>query len=120
MVVSPDFVLSFIRSGTEATTSTVTVSANDYRGNKMRTCVCDLCKNTIDPGVSTELTIPNVGLYDFCPDCVKRVRRAICLKCKGKGRHQEVDVEASQRGASCGENRTEYRTVACQECIGSR
>ena len=86
----------------------------------MRTCVCDLCKDTLDPQKSVEFTVLRVGVYDFCPECVRRLRRAICSKCKGTGRHREVDVAASQAGASCGENRTEYRTVACQECIGSK
>lgn len=83
----------------------------------MRTCVCDLCKNTIDPEVSVELTIPNVGLYDFCTDCVKRIRRAICKKCKGTGQYQERDEFATESQASCGENRTQYRTVSCHECM---
>jgi len=82
----------------------------------MRTCVCDLCKNTIDPESSVELTVPGIGLYDFCVDCVKRLRKAICKKCKGKGRHEEADREASNRQATCGENRTQYHTVTCQEC----
>ena len=85
----------------------------------MKTCTCDLCKKNIKSktGVCFPVGVVN---FDFCDSCVKIVRRAICLKCEGKGRHQEVDFEASQRGASCGENRTEYRTVACQECIGSK
>lgn len=63
-----------------------------------------------------EFNITGVGLIDLCVKCIKTVRRAICKKCKGKGKHQEVDGEASNRKATCGENRIQYRTVDCQEC----
>ncbi len=63
-----------------------------------------------------EFNIASVGLIDLCVQCVKIVRRAICKTCKGTGKYQEVDREASGRAASCGENRTEYRTAMCYEC----
>jgi len=82
----------------------------------MRTCTCDLCKNTITGSECVSFPIVGEGSYDFCKDCVKIVRRAICRKCKGTGIYQERDAEASDRQATCGENRTKYRMVSCQEC----
>jgi hypothetical protein len=55
-------------------------------------------------------------IYDFCIDCLNVIDRTRCKNCEGTGKVREVDIEASNAQATCGENRTQYRTVACQEC----
>ena len=84
----------------------------------MITRKCDLCSLGIDEENDNEFV--SFGIRDLCGKCVSTVRRAICQKCHGTGKFREADREASDRGASCGENRTEYRTVTCHECIGSK
>ena len=72
---------------------------------------CNLCGYCIqnDDGAS-------FGCYDLCIECVHIVRRVTCRKCKGTGRVSEVDQEASAAQATCGENRTQYKTVDCLIC----
>ncbi len=78
----------------------------------MKTRECDLCNHTItkDTGVSFDV-------YDLCDKCVKVVRRAICRECRGTGKTSEVDHERTNSMATCGENRTQYRTVLCKKCV---
>lgn len=81
----------------------------------MKTCTCDLCKNNIKSSTGVCFSVGVIS-FDFCDSCIKIVRKAVCKKCKGAGNHQEADREATDRQATCGENRTQYRTVTCQEC----
>lgn len=81
----------------------------------MKNCVCDLCKKDIEPAKGIEFKI-NTTIYDLCVNCLKIIDKVRCKNCKGTGKIREVDVEASHRVATCGENRTEYRTVTCQKC----
>lgn len=75
----------------------------------MKNRVCDLCKSKINlkDGVSFDL-------YDLCNACIKLVRCAICRKCEGTTKVRIVDHENSE--ATCGENRTQYKTITCDQC----
>lgn len=72
---------------------------------------CDLCKNEIvnKRGVS-------FGGYDLCKNCTILVRRATCQQCMGKGTHRVRDDEATSLQATCGESRTQYKTIKCNNC----
>ena len=73
---------------------------------------CDLCQTSIDlkDGVS-------FGRYDLCNVCVKLIRCAICRKCGGTKIVRVVDRATTEAQASCGENRTEYITIPCPNCV---
>lgn len=73
---------------------------------------CNFCHTDIEgkDGVS-------FGPYDLCVECVKLTRRAICLKCHGTGKIRIVDNEATDAQGTCGENRTQYKTVNCGKCM---
>jgi len=73
-------------------------------------CMCDI----LDKGAS--FTIQGVGNYDLCETCIAIVRTAICRNCHGTGTVREVDHQASDAQATCGENRTVYRTIKCLGC----
>jgi len=77
---------------------------------------CDLCKCDISNESGASFKIVGIGDYDFCDECIKIVRKAVCKKCHGEGTVREVDDEASCAQATCGENRTQYRTVKCKCC----
>lgn len=72
---------------------------------------CDLCSLVIKDtkGVS-------FGTYDLCERCSTNARYATCRKCCGTRKVSEVDREATNAQASCGENRTQYRTITCKNC----
>lgn len=73
---------------------------------------CDLCKSEIfklSDGACFDK-------YDLCDKCVKLVRTAICKTCNGTGKKRICDDEATFAQASCGENRTQYKTVPCNNC----
>lgn len=67
------------------------------------------------PTVSQEGSV-SFGVYDLCGNCTTMVRRATCLKCEGSGRIRVRDDDASSAQATCGENRTEYKTIDCDCC----
>lgn len=79
----------------------------------MKNRKCDLypCKNDIggDSGIS-------FGSRDLCDQCVQIVRRAICRDCNGTGKIRVRDDYATDAQASCGENRTQYKTEECKHC----
>lgn len=77
----------------------------------MKSRKCDLCSKVIpdNKGVS-------FGKHDLCDSYIEIVRRAICKKCGGTGKVREVDHAETNAQATCGENRTQYRTVACKKC----
>ena len=77
----------------------------------MKSRKCDLCGIIIDKGFGVSF-----GVYDLCSECVEAVRRAVCLKCKGTGKMRVRDDDATFAQATCGENRTEYKTVNCDRC----
>lgn len=78
----------------------------------MKNRVCDLCKSEINlkDGVS-------FCLYDLCNACIKLVRCAICRKCEGTKKVRVRDQAATDAQATCGENRTEYKTISCVDCV---
>ncbi len=94
----------------------------------MKICKCDFCETTIvldmtdklahtdghSGGISFE--IPGVGQFDLCNVCLKYVRRAMCHACGGRGTVRVRDDHASESQASCGESRSVYKTVRCEEC----
>jgi len=75
---------------------------------------CDLCDLVIDSDKDNGAV--SFGVYDFCGICTKNIRRAVCLKCKGTGKIRIVDDDATDRQATCGENRTQYKTIECDRC----
>jgi len=77
----------------------------------MKTRSCNFCRIKIDN--NDGISIQN---YDLCRLCTQLVRRAICPKCEGTGKVRRVDHEATYAQATCGENRTQYRTVPCKAC----
>lgn len=85
----------------------------------MKKRYCNLCESGI-----FELCLESArqqngvcfGPYDLCDKCVKLVRTAICKTCNGAGNKRVRDDEASFAQASCGENRTQYKTVPCDKC----
>lgn len=82
----------------------------------MKTCTCDLCKKEIPKNKEISFSIDGSGKFDFCERCSNVVRRVVCRRCKGTGKFLEVDRDATNRQATCGESRTEYRSVNCYEC----
>jgi len=64
--------------------------------------------------------------YDLCERCVesliKNILKTITLRidcegCKREGKLRVRDDEASDAQASCGENRTVYKTIECDKCF---
>lgn len=85
---------------------------------------CDAC------GKKIELEdIPRLNLdYDICGICIGRLIKKIiktkditlrvdCKKCEGIGKRTIEDDAASMAQASCGENRTQYKTIECNNCF---
>lgn len=85
---------------------------------------CDAC------GKKIELEdIPRIDLdYDICEICIGRlinkvfktqviVLRIDCKECGGKGKIRIIDEEKTYAEASCGENRTQYKTIECDNCF---
>ena len=72
---------------------------------------CDLCERLIveSNGISFDK-------YDLCNDCIALVRRAMCTFCLGTGKMQVRDNEATDAQATCGESRTQYKTISCSHC----
>lgn len=78
---------------------------------------CDLCKSDVS-GKCGDSPVYGVsfGTYDLCVECVRLVRRAICRDCNGTGKVRVRDDYATDAQASCGENRTQYKTEKCKHC----
>lgn len=79
----------------------------------MKTRECDICGENI---TSEDKGSVSFGVYDLCGNCVAQVRQATCLRCHGTGKFQTYDKEASIAQASCGESRSQYKTVNCDRC----
>lgn len=80
---------------------------------------CDFCKCTIDSDdISISFGIVGIGIgrYDACETCTKTIRTAVCKECHGKGTLSVRDAAATNSMASCGENRTQYKTIECNCC----
>ena len=77
----------------------------------MKTRKCNFCNRNIngDSGMSFHN-------YDLCIDCVIIARRMVCRECSGTGKVRVRDDEATDAQATCGENRTVYRTIECKSC----
>lgn len=84
----------------------------------MRNRKCDLCKSDI-AGKCSDAPMDGVsfGVYDLCVECVQIVRRAVCRDCGGTGKVRVRDDFATSTHASCGENRTQYKTEKCKRCL---
>lgn len=53
-----------------------------------------------------------------CKRCLKlRKRPVLCEWCYGTGKIREVDYTETHAQATCGESRTQYKTVKCQRCV---
>lgn len=76
---------------------------------------CDFCGCEIDDEHSNH-NGSSCGQYDLCDPCTLLARRGTCKKCKGRGRVQVVDEQATRAQASCGENRTQYKSIECNQC----
>ncbi len=83
---------------------------------------CDSCRKKIPLEDLLELRLD----YDLCERCVRSlVDHTLqttllcmdCTKCKGKGKISVRDDDASDAQASCGENRTVYKTIECDNCF---
>lgn len=85
---------------------------------------CDAC------GKKIELEdIPRINLdYDICEICISYliekiiktkviILRIDCKKCEGIGKLRVRDDEASDAQACCGENRTVYKIIECDNCF---
>lgn len=77
----------------------------------MKSRECDLCDKTIEGNTGVSF-----GCHDLCNKCIKIVRCAVCKQCHGEGIVSAVDYEATHAQATCGENRTQYKTIACKHC----
>lgn len=92
------------------------------------TTICDMCCDTM------KSTFMQVDDIDLCSRCCKHVvyqyielqsnagkgLRSQCSECNGTGKISVRDNEATNAQASCGENRTQYKTVWCDKCINRR
>lgn len=85
---------------------------------------CDACGKKIE----LEDIVRIDSDYDICEICVghlirKVLRSAIvilridCEGCGGKGKIRIIDEEKIYAEASCGENRTQYKTIECNNCF---
>lgn len=76
---------------------------------------CDFCKTTIEKNENcVSFNIPHIKQqYDICEMCLKVIRVAVCKECHGKGTKSVRDEKATNAMATCGENRTQYKTVQC-------
>lgn len=86
--------------------------------------ICDACCSVI----KKESVFMEIENLDLCGKCCsyaiqqylqsrkKKELQSTCSACLGTGKVQEVDEYASSAQASCGENRTQYRTVKCKKC----
>jgi hypothetical protein len=92
--------------------------------SRRTTVTCDCCGKTLDND-GDRLSF-NTG-RDLCVFCVGRLLKvalgqvvltADCKACKGTGKRSVRDDDATRAQACCGENRTQYKTVKCEECFG--
>lgn len=81
----------------------------------MRIRKCDLCEYNI-PRESGVGFLLGRKTFDLCKECVKIVRVAICRECKGTEKVKVRDDEATTAQATCRENRTQYKTIKCENC----
>lgn len=72
---------------------------------------CDFCKCEIKEGNGFIIT-----KYDLCVPCGLLARRGTCKECKGIGKIQVVDKRATHAQSSCGESRTQYKSIECEQC----
>lgn len=90
----------------------------------MRKRFCNFCKNELSNLITQTIGgVPQYakgvgwgGGYDLCDNCVKVIRRVICRHCLGTGRIRVRDDEATDAQATCGESRTQYKTIICRYC----
>lgn len=82
---------------------------------------CNLCNETIrNPGCGESpcygVAFGSNNEYDLCDVCIKLVRQAVCRRYSGTGRVEISDEASTSDQATCGESRTQYKTVVCLEC----
>lgn len=86
--------------------------------------ICDACGKKITLEDIPPIDLDN-DLCEFCIACLIRqvlkskviVLRKDCPICEGKGKLRVRDDDASEAQASCGENRTVYKTIECRKCF---
>ncbi len=89
---------------------------------QITTVVCDGCGQ--HPEEDQHMIMSGV---DLCMDCYehavelylssrKRPLQSECKACDGIGSLQAIDEAATDAQATCGENRTQYKTVECDNC----
>lgn len=87
------------------------------------TIICDACGQ--QPEEDQHMMMSGV---DLCIDCYehavesylssrKRPLRSDCDVCGGTGTVRVTDEAATAAQATCGENRTQYKTVKCKKCV---
>ena len=83
---------------------------------------CDACGKKLD---EQKLPLDIIG-YDLCRICIRKLiaqqlelitLRIDCEGCKGEGKLRVTDYDASDAQASCGENRTQYKIIECNNCF---
>jgi hypothetical protein len=91
---------------------------------RKETWICDGCCSI----VAVKSGFTHVEGKDLCPSCCRyAIRRYLesrgvkpfkssCPHCEGTGRLKVVDEEATDAQATCGENRTQYKSEDCREC----
>ena len=77
---------------------------------------CNLCESHIDGNCGIGFDAEN-RRYDICDKCLDLIKLYSCPICKGSGKKRVVDHAATVAQATCGENRTQYKTVACDHQV---
>ncbi len=91
---------------------------------KKTNTICDGCGHIMSDNLS-KYYLRNLDLCSACTNFAvtgylksrNKPLRTKCEQCGGKGVCRVKDKEATSDQATCGENRIQYKTVVCTECV---